>query len=143
MDTRTTELICKVVDGCATADERREVATMAQNDPDVADALAEQQQAVDAVLSVGLPEPGDAIRDEYWSGVCSRLERRSGWWLVSVGLALVVGYGVYEIITDPGVHTVYRLGMAALIVGLALLLRGALGVRMRVSKSDRYKEVIR
>lgn len=143
MDARTTELICKVVDGCATADERREVATMAQSDPEVSEALAEQQQVVDAVRSVGLPEPEDAIRDEYWSGVCNRLERRSGWWLVCVGLALVVGYGVYELMTDPGVHTVYRLGMAALIVGFGLLLRGVLGVRTRVSKSDRYKEVIR
>ena len=143
MDAKTTELICKVVDSCATAGERREVEIMAQNDPEVAEALTEQQQAVDAVRSVGLPEPEDAIREEYWSGVCNRIERRSGWGLVCVGLALVVGYGIYELMTDPGVHTIYRLGMAALIVGFGLLLRGVLGVRMRLSKSDRYKEIVR
>lgn len=143
MDTRTEILICKVADGCATADEERELKDMTSRDPEIARELAAQQAAVSAVRSLGLRELQDTLNEEYWGGVYNRLERRSGWALVCAGLVLVLGYGIYELLTDPGIATLYRLGIAALIVGFGLLFSGILRQHARLRRHDRYKEVIR
>ncbi len=143
MDASKEELICKVVDGCANPEEEKELQEMAERDPEVAEALHAQQEAFAAMRSVGLPELQDQVSEQFWSGVYNRIEQRSGWAFVIVGLVLVVGYGVYELLTDPGVHTAYRLGIAALLVGLGLLISSVLRHRQRLRPHDRYTEVLR
>ena len=73
----------------------------------------------------------------------NRLERRSGWLLVLLGFGLVCGYGVYELLTEPDIHTAYRLGLAALIIGFGLLISSVVRFRAVQGRSDRYKEVLR
>lgn len=116
---------------------------MAERAPEVAAELRAQEDAATAVRSVGLPELQDDVGAQYWGGVYNRLESRAGWGLVVVGTVLVVGYGVYELLTQPDIHTVYRLGMAALLVGFGLLLSSVWRYRAKVRPHDKYKEVVR
>ena len=143
MDTRTEELICRVADGVATEEEQRELIMMAQREPEVAEELRRQQDAVSAVRSVGLRELQDEVAEQFVGGVYNRLERRTGWLLVSAGIAVLAAYGVYEILTEPDLGTVYRLGLAAVIVGFGLLLSSVLRMRLKTRRFDRYTEVIR
>jgi len=143
MDARVEELICKVADGCATPEERQELERMAANDPTIADELHEQQDTVNAIRSLGLRELQDEVRDQFWGGVYNRLEQRCGWAFVIAGIVAVAGYGIYEMLTDPTIHSLYRLGIAAIIVGFGLLISSVLRVRLKVRRYDKYREVIR
>jgi len=143
MDTHAEQLICKVIDSCARPAEKEELESMATENPEIAQALAEQQDAVNAIRSVGLRELSDEVQEQYWCGVYNRVENRSGWTLIVAGIALVVGYAIYELVTDPTIHTIYRIGIATLIVGFGLLISSKLRMRMKLTPYDRYKEVIR
>lgn len=143
MDEHVEELICKVVDGCASPDEVEEVERMAAQDPEIRKELQAQQEAVSAIGSVGLRELQDDIAEQYWGGVYNRLERKSGWLLVAIGFGLVVVYSIYELLKDPTIHTVYRIGIAALIVGFGLVFSGVFRMRRKLRRHDKYEEILR
>lgn len=143
MDERTIGLICRLVDGLATPEEEAEVRAMAETDPAVARELEEQQKAAGMFRSMGLAEPMDEIKAAFWGGVYNRLEHRAGWLLVILGFGLVVVFSLYELFTEPGVHVVWRVGIAALLVGLALVFSGIARNMRRTRKTDRYREVLR
>jgi len=143
MDDRTRELICRTVDGCAGDAEVKELRAMAENDQEIREELDLQEQAAGAIRSVGMKELEDDVVKVFDAGVYNRLERRAGWVFVCVGTLLFLGYGLYELLTDPSVHTVYRLGIAATLIGFGLLISRVVRVRMKLRPHDRYKEVIR
>jgi hypothetical protein len=143
MDERAEELICKVVDGCATAAEKEELRAMARSDPEVKAEWDQQQTAVATIRSVGLRELQDEEVEAFSRSVYSRLECRVGWLLIGGGLLALTGFILYEMLTDPEVHSVLRVGLAAVIVGFVLLLSGVWRCRRRVARTDAYKEVVR
>jgi len=143
MDDRTRELICRTVDGCAGDAEVKELQAMADNDQEIREELDLQEQAAGAIRSVGMKELEDDVVKAFDAGVYNRLERRAGWVFVCVGTLLFLGYGLYELLTEPNVHTVYRLGIAATVIGFGLLISRVVRVRMKLRPHDRYEEVIR
>ncbi len=143
MDNNVKNLICKVVDGTATSEEEKIMNELKEKNPEVQAELDAQKRAVDSIRSVGLPELDDSLRKQFVSGVYNKLERKTGWILSAFGIALVLGYGVYEFMTEPDIHTVYRIGIAAIIIGFGLLFSSILRVRMKLRKHDKYKEIIR
>jgi hypothetical protein len=143
MDEHTILLICRLVDGVASREEEEELHAMAEKDPEVAAELNEQRGAAAMFRSLGLAEPADEVKAQFWGGVYNRLERRAGWLLVIIGFALVIAFSLYELITDPGVHVIWRIGIAALLVGLGLVFSGIARNARRARRADRYSEVIR
>jgi len=143
MDDYVKNLICKVVDGTATSEEEKIMNELKEKNPEVQAEIAAQKKAVDSIRSVGLPELDDSLRQQFVSGVYNKLERKTGWILSAFGIALVLGYGVYEFVTEPDIHSVYRIGIAAIVIGFGLLFSSILRVRMKLRKHDKYKEVIR
>ncbi len=143
MDDYLINLICKVVDGTATSDEEKTMNELAEKNPEVKAELDAQKNAVNSIRSVGLPELDDSLRRQFVSGVYNKLERKTGWILSILGIMLVLGYGVYEFLTEPDIHSIYRIGIAAIIIGFGFLFSSILRVHIKVSKNDKYKEVIR
>ena len=95
---------------------------------------------------VKLKEPTDLELAQYWSGVYNRLERGIGWILFSVGAIIVLCYGgfrlVEEIVKDPEVAVLLKVGVVALVFGAAILLVSILRERLRVRKTDKYSKEI-
>ena len=143
MDERAEELICKVVDGCATAAEEEALRAMSRNDPEVREEWEQQEKAATAIRSVGLPELQDEVAEAFARGVYNRIECRVGWVLIVAGLAALTGFILYEILTEPEVNSVFRVGLAAVLIGFVLLVSGVWRCRRRLARSDPYKEVLR
>ncbi|MHC4229353.1 MAG: anti-sigma factor family protein [Planctomycetota bacterium] len=96
---------------------------------------------------VTLVEPEDRIWQDYWSGVYNRLERGVGWIVFSIAAILLAIYGgfklIEEIVKDPAVGTLLKLGLLALILGLAILFVSVLRERVYFWSRDRYRNVRR
>ena len=69
----------------------------------------------------------------------------AGTWLVLVGLAALVGYGVYEalrgIFTEPDVSIVIQVAVPACVAGAVILLGATFIQMMKRRKSDGLEEV--
>jgi predicted anti-sigma-YlaC factor YlaD len=91
-------------------------------------------------------EPGDEELARYWSGVYNRLERGLGWILLSVGAILTLCYGalkaVEELVRDPTVSVILKVGVCALIAGVVVLFVSLLRERLVVRKVDRYSREV-
>ncbi len=89
----------------------------------------------------------DAAMDRFWLGVYSRLERGVAWTLVSASASVLLGYWAYvfatEFMADASVPVVVRLGAAGLLLGILLLLLGALRERIRARSTDPFRRVRR
>lgn len=96
---------------------------------------------------VTLTEPEDRVWDEYWSGLYNRIERGTGWILFSVAAIALLIYGGFElvetIIEDRTVSILAKVGVLALIGGLAILFVSVLRERVYFWGRDRYRNVRR
>ncbi len=96
---------------------------------------------------VTLVEPEDRIWQDYWAGIYNRIERSVGWIVFSVAAILLIIYGgfkaIEEMVKDPDIETILKVGLLALIAGLAVLFVSVLRERLYFWKRDRYKDVRR
>jgi len=96
---------------------------------------------------VALAEPEDRVWDEYWNHLYNRIERGTGWILFSVAAIALLIYGGFElvetIIEDRTVGALAKVGVLALIGGLAVLFVSVLRERVYFWGRDRYKDVRR
>jgi anti-sigma factor RsiW len=96
---------------------------------------------------VALVEPEDRVWDEYWNHTYNRIERGAGWILFSVAAIALLIYGGFElietIIEDRAVGALAKVGLLALVGGLAILFVSVLRERVYFWSRDRYKDVRR
>jgi hypothetical protein len=115
--------------------------------PECASELKEFQKLKAITDEVTLVEPEDRIWQDYWSGVYNRIERNVGWIIFSVSAILLAIYGgfklIEEIVTDATTGMLLKIGLIALIVGLAILFVSVLRERMYFWSKDRYRNVRR
>jgi predicted anti-sigma-YlaC factor YlaD len=94
---------------------------------------------------VAFVEPEDRVWDEYWNSLYNRIERGAGWILFSVAAIALLIYGGFElietIIEDRTVGFLAKVGVLALIGGLAILFVSVLRERVYFWGRDRYKDV--
>jgi len=115
--------------------------------PECAGELKEFQKLKAITDEVTLVEPEDRIWQDYWNGIYNRIERSVGWLIFSIAAILLTIYGgfklIEKIVTDATVGMLLKLGLLALIVGLAILFVSALRERMYFWNKDRYRNVRR
>ena len=91
-------------------------------------------------------EPSDAELERYWRSIYNRLERRVGWILFSLGAIVVTCWAAFkaieEMIQDPSVSLVLKVGVVALIVGGAVLFVSLVRERLTVRKTDKYSREV-
>lgn len=96
---------------------------------------------------VELVEPEDRLWQQYWGGVYNRIERGIGWVVFSVAGILLLIYGgftaIENVITDPAISALLKVGLLALLVGLAILFVSVVRERIFFWSKDRYKDVRR
>ncbi len=109
--------------------------------------LKEFKKLKEITDEVTLVEPEDRIWQEYWGGVYNRIERGLGWILFSIAGIVLVIYGgfkaIEEIIKDPNVEMIFKVGLLILLAGLAILFVSVLRERCFFWRRDRYKNVRR
>jgi len=115
--------------------------------PECAGELKEFRKLKAITDEVTLVEPEDRIWQDYWTGIYNRIERSIGWLIFSISAILLAIYGGFKlienIITDATVGMLLKLGLLALIVGLAILFVSVLRERIYFWSKDRYRNVRR
>lgn len=115
--------------------------------PECTKDLAEFQKLKELTDGVALVEPEDRVWNEYWSGVYNRCERGAGWILFSVAAISLLIYGGFEliegIIADRTVGVLMKVGLLALLGGLAILFVSVARERVYFWSRDRYRDVRR
>lgn len=115
--------------------------------PECSDQLKQFKQLKAITDEVTLVEPEDKIWQDYWGGIYNRIERGLGWILMSIaGIVLIIYCGfraIEEIIKDPTVECIVKVGLLALLAGLAILLVSVIRERIYFWKKDRYKDIRR
>ena len=90
-------------------------------------------------------KPKKEMWQVYWNTVYNRLERRIGWILLSIGGMILLFFGGYKvlegIIQDSSTPLLLKIGILAVLGGVAVLLVSLLREQIFVHKRERYKEV--
>ena len=106
--------------------------------------LGELKEVTEHMKHEHLP---DAFWDQYWLGVYNRMERGLAWILLSIGGAILVGFGMWQLVNefflDADVPLLLRFGLGITIAGSAVLFISLARERMRMWRHDPYKEVQR
>ncbi len=102
------------------------------------------KEITDGVVFV---EPEDRVWNEYWNNVYNRFERGAGWILFSVAAIALLIYGGFElierIVEDRTVGVLLKVGLLALLGGLAILFVSVTRERVYFWGRDRYRDVRR
>ena len=141
------DLMMGYLDDELSDEQRRRLEAHLAGCPECAGELKEFKRLKAITDEVTLIEPEDRLWQDYWGGVYNRIERGVGWTVFSVAAILLTIYGgfraIEEIIKDPNVELIFKLGLLALIAGLAILFVSVLRERIYFWKRDRYKDVRR
>lgn len=141
------DLLMSYLDDELSDEQRRQFEEHLAGCPDCAGELEEFKKLKAITDEVALVEPEDRIWQDYWSNIYNRIERGIGWIMFSVAaiaLAIYCGFrAIEELIRDTGVEVALKVGLLALIAGLAILFVSALRERLYFWKRDRYKDVKR
>lgn len=128
-------------------DERRRVEQHLAQCADCASELEEFKKLKAITDEVALVEPEDRIWQDYWSNIYNRIERGIGWIVFSIAAIVLTIYAgfkaVEKLVMDPTVEILLKVGVLALIAGLATLFVSILRERLYFWKRDRYKDVRR
>jgi predicted anti-sigma-YlaC factor YlaD len=115
--------------------------------PECTKELGEFKKLKQMTDCVAFVEPEDRVWEEYWSRLYNRIERRVGWVLFSVAaIALLIYFGfelIETVIEDPAVGVLMKVGLLALLGGLAILFVSVLRERVYFWSRDRYRDVRR
>lgn len=103
--------------------------------------LAEYKKLREVSSTMRFKEPKDAIWDKQWHRIANTLTRGISWLLIAVGIAIIVGFAIYQFIQEPGVDAIVRVAIFALFTGFFLLLVSILIERIKEYKTDKYKEI--
>ena len=71
----------------------------------------------------------------------TRMGPRLGWLLLSAGVLLLYGYGIFSFLVDTSEPIWVRLGLAGIGLGILILFLHVLRQRLIARKTDPYKDV--
>jgi predicted anti-sigma-YlaC factor YlaD len=141
------DLMMGYLDNELSDEQRRQFEEHLAGCPECASELEEFRKLKAITDEVTLVEPEDRIWQDYWTGIYNRIERSTGWIIFSVAailLTIYVGFKLIEtIITDATTGMLLKIGLLALIVGLAILFVSVLRERIYFWSKDRYRNVRR
>ena len=92
--------------------------------------------------ALAFEEPPEEIWESFLDSVYNRLERRTGWILLVLGLVSLAAYGVVLYWLLPWAPGPTKVFLALPAGGLLVLFVSVLRQRLRVAKTDRYSREI-
>lgn len=147
MEERFFELAEKYLNKNLSQQDRNELEALIIRDPKLKSELEEQEKIKEVIKKMSLKNPGKEIWDSYWLGIYNRIERSLAWIAVSVGVLILIIYGtieaVNEFVKDTQTPAILKFGVAAIVIGILVLLFSVVREKLYTSKKDKYKEVQR
>jgi len=141
------DLMMGYVDGELDDEQRRRFEQHLSGCPECAGELEEFKRLKAITDEVTLVEPEDRIWQDYWGSIYNRIERGAGWIVFSIAAVLLTIYcgfrAIEQIIRDPHIEATLKVGLMALLAGMAILFVSVLRERLYFWKKDRYKDVRR
>ncbi len=141
------DLLMGYLDNELSQEQRREFERHLSGCRECTEELKEFRRLKAITDEVTLVEPEDRIWQQYWDSVYNRIERCIGWIVFSIASIVLVIFGgfkiIEDIIKDPNIEMILKVGLLALIVGLAILFVSVLRERIFFWQKDRYKDVRR
>jgi predicted anti-sigma-YlaC factor YlaD len=141
------EMIMGYLDNELGAEQKRELEKHLAGCAQCSKELEELRKLKEITEGVTLAEPEDRLWQQYWASIYNRVERGLGWIIFSVAAILLIIYGgfkaIEEFVRDPSVELIVKVGLVALIAGMAVLFVSVLRERLYFWKKDRYKDVRR
>ncbi len=143
---REEELKNKYFDGNLSEEEKKELKELILKDNKTEKELKEIDKLKEAI---DMLEPINPEREweEYWSSLYNKLERGIGWIIFSIGAILTftfLGFQfIKELIQDPQIALYAKVGLIALILGLAILFVSVLRERLTLYKTDKYSKEVK
>jgi hypothetical protein len=140
---RLAELMVKAVDGIATPLEKDELMSHIADKPELYREY--ETQASLKVVTDGWVQrlELDAVEDAHEGQELSKLERGFGASLLLIGIGLLCGGTVYEVLMDPEAPMLIKAGISLLSAGTLILIGSVIRWKYFTSKADRYTEVVR
>ena len=141
------DLMMAYLDDELNDEQRRAFEAHLASCPECTKDLAQFKKLKEITDGVALVEPEDRVWEQYWGNIYNRIERGTGWILFSVAAISLLIYGGFEIIEwiieDRTVGILMKIGMLALLGGLAILFVSVLRERVYFWSKDRYRDVRR
>lgn len=98
---------------------------------------------VSATSELGVEAPPEEVWDTFLDNVYNRIERRTGWWILFVGLAGLTCFGAYLFWAQPWASALTKVLVATVFTGLLILFISVLRQRLFVAKTDRYSRDVK
>lgn len=137
----------KQIDGEITPEEARQLTQFLEANPSYRkelETMSELKTETGKMKERLVPE---LAWEDYWRQLYNRLERGTGWILISLGAIVVLSYGIYHAMTalwqDNTMPLILKYGILAQIIGGAILLVSVVREKLLLRKHDRYKEIER
>jgi len=139
------------LDGELSPEERARFEADLARSPELRKEVDAMRSVKDVTGSMAFEEFPDHVWDRYWDSTASRLERRVGWTLVSLGLAILIGAALYQVVPDlvrwlvqdPTTPWWLRLGTGLLCLGVGVLVVSLVRERIVLGSRDPYRKVKR
>lgn len=127
--------------------ERAAIEKHLKDCPACQEELEEFRKMDDLLGGLHLADPPDDIWEGYWAGIYNRLERGLGWLLFTIGASALMFFGfiqlVQDVLTDPGLSWLIKVGLLCMGAGTIILLISVLREQLYLKKRERYWEVRR
>lgn len=136
-------LMMAYVDDELAPEERRRFEAMMAGDPDLAAEVADHRAMLDLGRAAIALEPTERELRRFWSRFHNRAEWRLGWSLFLAGLAVLAGFGVFEVCTAEHLPVLVKAAVLCTIAGAAILAASVLRQRRIQVRLDRYRGVVR
>jgi ferric-dicitrate binding protein FerR (iron transport regulator) len=144
---RANHLLMAALDDELSPAEQVEWDRMLGNDPSLRAEWRRLNEVQEVTKTMGYREPPEEVWDTYWDTDYKRFERGAGWILVSIGAAVLFGYGLWRwverLFVDNDLPFAIRLSMLALLIGGLILLLSVLREKLFTRRHDAYKEIQR
>ncbi|HLU40383.1 MAG TPA: zf-HC2 domain-containing protein [Planctomycetota bacterium] len=135
-------LLTAWLDGELDPAERARFERMLAEDPELAADAAAQKELIDLTRSPSVLEPTEAEMRRFWASFYNRTEWQVAWILLLLGVAGLLGEGLYLLISSALSWTV-KAAVLSTLSGGALLIWNTARLKMRTSRFDRYRGVMR
>ena len=122
--------------------DRTRFETMIGEDSELAAEVADYCTLMDMSRSMAFLEPTDREMRRFWARFYNRTEWRVGWTLFVLGSAALVVFGIYELLVLE-VSWVFKAAVLCTMVGAGMLLWTTMRLKIRSSRLDRYRGVMR